>query len=39
MFAKTDWRGFLDAATEIAEQGTFSHFVDLPNLNALLDTH
>lgn len=35
--AKTAWRGFLDAAKEIAQQGTFSQFVDLPNLNALLD--
>jgi 2-methylisocitrate lyase-like PEP mutase family enzyme len=37
MLAKTAWRGFLDAAKEIAQQGTFSQFVDLPNLNALLD--
>ena len=37
MLAKTAWRGFLAAATEIAQQGTFSQFVDLPNLNALLD--
>lgn len=37
MLAKTAWRGFLDAATEIAHHGTFSKFVDLPNLNALLD--
>jgi 2-methylisocitrate lyase-like PEP mutase family enzyme len=37
MLAKTAWRGFLDAAKEIAQQGTFSYFVDLPNLNALLD--
>lgn len=37
MLAKTAWRGFLDAAREIAQQGTFSQFVDLPNLNALLD--
>lgn len=37
MLAKTAWHGFLDAATEIAERGTFSQFVDLPNLNALLD--
>lgn len=37
MLAKTAWRGFLEAAKEIAEQGTFSRFVDLPNLNALLD--
>ena len=37
MLAKTAWRGFLDAAREIALQGTFSGFVGLPNLNALLD--
>lgn len=37
MLAKTAWRGFLAAATEIARQGTFTGFVDLPNLNALLD--
>ena len=35
--AKTAWRGFLDAAREIAEHGTFSAFQDLPDLNALLD--
>ncbi len=37
MLAKTAWRGFLDAAKEIAEDGTFSRFVDLPNLNAVFD--
>ncbi|MEP7192364.1 MAG: isocitrate lyase/phosphoenolpyruvate mutase family protein [Actinomycetota bacterium] len=37
MLAKTAWRGFLDAAKEIAQQGTFSQLVDLPDLNALLD--
>jgi 2-methylisocitrate lyase-like PEP mutase family enzyme len=37
MLAKTAWRGFLAAAAEIAEQGAFSAFVDLPDLNALLD--
>jgi 2-methylisocitrate lyase-like PEP mutase family enzyme len=37
MLAKTAWRGFLEAAKEIAELGTFSKFVDLPNVNALLD--
>lgn len=37
MLAKTAWRGFLDAAREIAQQGTFSRFADLPNLNTLLD--
>jgi len=35
--AKTAWRGFLDAAKAIKEQGTFSDFVDLPDLNRLLD--
>ena len=38
MLAKTAWRGFLAAATEIAEQGTFSAFADLPDLNTLLDS-
>jgi 2-methylisocitrate lyase-like PEP mutase family enzyme len=37
MLAKTAWRGFLDSAKEIAEQGTFSHFAELPNLNGLLE--
>jgi methylisocitrate lyase len=37
MLAKTAWRGFLDAAREIAEQGTFSAFAELPDLNTLLD--
>lgn len=37
VLAKTAWRGFLDAAQEIADQGTFSRFVDLPNPDALLD--
>jgi 2-methylisocitrate lyase-like PEP mutase family enzyme len=36
MLAKTAWRGFLDAAKEISEEGTFAHFGNLPNLNALL---
>ena len=35
--AKVAWRGFLDAAKDIAQQGTFSQFVDLPDLNGLLD--
>ena len=34
--AKTAWRGFLDAAQELAREGTVSRFVDLPNLNPLL---
>lgn len=37
VLAKTAWRGFLDAAEEIARNGTFSRFVDLPNPDALLD--
>jgi methylisocitrate lyase len=37
MLAKTAWRGFLEAATEIAEQGTFSRLDGLPDLNALLE--
>lgn len=37
MLAKTAWRGFLDAAREIADHGTFSAFDELPDLNALLD--
>ena len=36
MLAKTAWRGFLAAAHEIAEQGTFSQLAGLPDLNALL---
>lgn len=39
MLAKTAWRGFLDAAREIADQGTFTRFADLPDLNGLLSTH
>lgn len=35
--AKTAWRGFLEAAQQIAEHGTFTHFADLPNPNELLD--
>ncbi len=34
--ARTAWAGFLAAATEIAEQGTFSKFEHLPNVDALL---
>lgn len=36
MLAKTAWRGFLAAAREIAEAGTFSQLTGLPDLNALL---
>jgi 2-methylisocitrate lyase-like PEP mutase family enzyme len=35
--AKIAWRGFLNAAREIADHGTFTRFVDLPDLNGLLD--
>jgi 2-methylisocitrate lyase-like PEP mutase family enzyme len=35
--ARTAWGTFLAAAQEIAEQGTFSHFADLPNVDSLLD--
>lgn len=34
--ARTAWGGFLDAAREIAEYGTFSRFDDLPNVDGLL---
>lgn len=37
MLAKTAWRGFLAAVSEIAGQGTFTAFADLPDLNALLE--
>ena len=33
--ARTAWAGFLEAATEIAEAGTFSRFETLPNVDAL----
>lgn len=32
--ARTAWAGFLAAAEEIAFEGTFSRFVDLPNVDA-----
>ncbi len=35
--ARTAWAGFLRAATEIADAGTFSQFEDLPNVDGLLD--
>jgi 2-methylisocitrate lyase-like PEP mutase family enzyme len=35
--ARTAWGGFLEAAKEIADAGTFSSFEDLPNVDALLD--
>lgn len=34
--AKTAWQGFLAAATEIAEQGTFTRFQQLPDVDGLL---
>jgi 2-methylisocitrate lyase-like PEP mutase family enzyme len=36
--ARTAWRGLLDAATEIAEAGTFSSFEALPNVEGLFAT-
>ena len=33
--ARTAWRGFLQAANEIAAEGTFSRFEQLPNVEAL----
>jgi 2-methylisocitrate lyase-like PEP mutase family enzyme len=33
--ARTAWAGFLEAANEIAEAGTFSRFERLPNVDAL----
>lgn len=33
--ARTAWAGFLAAAEEIATEGTFSRFVDLPNIDAV----
>ncbi len=36
--ARAAWAGFLPAAQEIADAGTFSRFVDLPNVDALLGT-
>jgi methylisocitrate lyase len=34
--ARTAWRGFLDAATEIRDAGTVTRFQDLPDVDALL---
>ncbi len=36
MLAKTAWRGFLAAAHEIADQGTFAQLAGVPDLNAPL---
>lgn len=33
--ARTAWAGFLEAAREIADEGTFSHFERLPNVDPL----
>jgi 2-methylisocitrate lyase-like PEP mutase family enzyme len=33
--ARTAWRGFLEAAEEIAHEGTFTRFEGLPNVDAL----
>ncbi len=35
--ARTAWAGFLRAAHEIADEGTFSGFTDLPNVDSLFD--
>jgi 2-methylisocitrate lyase-like PEP mutase family enzyme len=35
--ARTAWAGFLAAAEEIANEGTFTRFVGLPNVNAFFD--
>ena len=34
--ARAAWKGWLDAAREIADQGTFTRFAELPNVEALL---
>ena len=34
--ARTAWAGWLAAAQEIATEGTFTRFADLPNVDALL---
>jgi 2-methylisocitrate lyase-like PEP mutase family enzyme len=36
--ARTAWAGFLQAAQEIADIGTFSRFVGLPNVDGLFST-
>lgn len=35
--ARTAWGGFLQAAAEIADAGAFSHFEELPDVDALLE--
>jgi methylisocitrate lyase len=37
--ARVAWGGFLDAAKELAEDGTVSRFVDLPNVDAIFAAH
>ena len=37
--ARTAWAGFLAAAREIADEGTFTRFVDLPNVDAVFGAH
>jgi methylisocitrate lyase len=34
--ARTAWRGWLEAAGEIAQAGTFGQFEQLPNVDSLL---
>ena len=34
--ARAAWGGFLDAAKEIADDGTFTRFDQLPNVDGLL---
>jgi 2-methylisocitrate lyase-like PEP mutase family enzyme len=36
--ARTAWDGFLQAAQEIADEGTFTRFVELPDLDARFST-
>jgi 2-methylisocitrate lyase-like PEP mutase family enzyme len=36
--ARTAWGGFLQAAKEIADEGTFARFERLPNVDALFDS-
>jgi 2-methylisocitrate lyase-like PEP mutase family enzyme len=37
--ARIAWGGFLQAAQEMADTGTFSRFEQLPNVDALMDYH
>jgi 2-methylisocitrate lyase-like PEP mutase family enzyme len=36
--ARTAWAGFLEAAEEIASEGTFTRFVGLPDVDARFGT-